>query len=238
MIFRRRDNSLPMQGQHHSTRALHLPHLMSPWLVVGDVQGGRTIAAFPSFGSRGSGSSERSLGRSESSGEGEEGEEAGEPPGASSSGGFTHSSSGGPDPASSALPARLSAAGANTLSPRKRMSSSKPGPSLGARRSSAEQSSVGLRHSGSGSHPDWNEGEDFLMLGQCLEAGSHRRLLQEFCSSWCSHGSQLFLPSKYGKTEPGSTTQTIPRAPSSTLLRLFFWIDVGGVILWSSTQLS
>ena len=153
---------------------------------MGGVQGGRTIAAFPSFGSRGSGSSERSLGRSESSGEGEEGDEAGELPGGSSSGGVTHSSSGGPDPASSALPARLSAAAPNTLSPRKRMSGSKPGPGLGARRSSAEQSScAGLRHSGSGSHPDWNEGAGFLQLGQHLEAVSCWQHLQEFWCFWC-----------------------------------------------------
>lgn len=124
-------------------------------------QAGRTIAAFPSLGSRGSASSERSLGRSESSGDGDADEEGGDLPGGSSSGGVTHSSCGAPEPAASGYPGGASAAAAPlTLSPRKRSGSGRHGPGLGARRGSAEQSScAGARHPASGSLPEWNEGE-------------------------------------------------------------------------------
>ncbi|KAK9863068.1 hypothetical protein WJX84_009434 [Apatococcus fuscideae] len=128
-------------------------------------QGGG-IVAFPSLGSRGSASSERSVGRSESSGDGDEAVEAGR---GSSSGGATHSSGGGPDPDASA--AAAAAASLHQRSPRKRHAAGKQGGL--ARRGSADQSSSGgMRQSSSGTQPNWNEGVDEADLeGAQLLAG-------------------------------------------------------------------
>ncbi len=144
------------------------------------LQAGKGLVAFPSLGSRGSASSERSMGRSESSAEGDE---PPEPTGNSSSGGVTHSSSGDPYPSMSAATMPTAAAAAavglsHQRSPRKRVAASKSG-GLGPRRGSADQSSCGgPRRSFSDAHPDWNEGAISAMpvlytcLADCMKANT------------------------------------------------------------------